>query len=745
MSCDREFSTPTGAGVHILRAHKIGKDDPYPLSPSPVRSYVDPSTSMAPSLQSRRSRRISLVNSPLSGITTSSLQCSTYSSDDHDTFESRYVKPASPRPTKRTSKCPDVLSPINSQLPPPPSSFRGQSDDPAQVLVDLDPGYDDDIPPPSPPRPYPSSSIVSGTVSESLVAFAGCTDLNVEAPTFIPPTLPPSGAMTPLAAISPPDTINLGDSCPSPVMSPSPIPSSGCQPPPATTVAFSGCTDVRNPISPLLSSPSPTPDNTGFIASYQTPSSSSFPTSTPNRTTEMLVEQKIPHIWKHATTILIYKKGDSNVPSNFRPIALMSCIYKLFTSLFAMRVTTFAMTNDLMSAEQKCARPAEGCHEHAFTLQSIVADCKRNQKNCFIAWLDLKNAFGSISHEVIYTTLTHMGFPSSLIDLIKDIYTNASTTVKTSISDETDPIPIHAGVKQGCPISPILFNLSSELLIRSVKSMCIANSTIPFQLHGQPISVLAYADDLVLVSRTRQGLQELLNVVSKAAYVLSLLFRPEKCASISLTCSKREISNVTKYVFQGQDVPCLAKEESYRYLGIPIGLIYDADDMNSITERLIKDLEKLRDSLLTPWQKLDAIRTFIQPGLTYALRACPVTRESLSTYCSKLIQVLRSVCRLPNRSSLSYFFAGKSVGGLGLQDPFDERHVQKIVHTVKILSSTDPLIHEIAHGQLKSVVYRCIHRNPSDDEIDNFLSGSNEGGLNNHASANNSQTLWSCC
>ena len=157
--CDREFSTPTGAGVHILCAHKIGKDDPYPLSPSPVRSYVDPSTSMAPSLRSRRSRRISLVNSPLSGITTSSLQCSTYSSDDHDTFESRYVKPASPRPTKRTSKCPDVLSPINSQLPPPPSSFPGQSDDPAPVLVDLDPGYDDDIPPPSPPcdptHPHP--------------------------------------------------------------------------------------------------------------------------------------------------------------------------------------------------------------------------------------------------------------------------------------------------------------------------------------------------------------------------------------------------------------------------------------------------------------------------------------------------------------------------------------------------------------------------------------------------------------
>ena len=188
--CDREFAKPTGAGVHIQRAHKIGKNDPYPLSPLPVRSYVD-STPMVPSLRSRSSRRISLVNSPLSGITTSPLQSSTYISDDHDTFESRHVKPASPRSTNLLSNGPDVLSPFNSQLPPPPSSFRDQSDDPEPVLIDLDPGYDDDVPPPSPPRPCPSSPSVSGNVSESLVAFAGCTDLNVEAPSFIPPTPPP--------------------------------------------------------------------------------------------------------------------------------------------------------------------------------------------------------------------------------------------------------------------------------------------------------------------------------------------------------------------------------------------------------------------------------------------------------------------------------------------------------------------------------------------------------------------------
>ena len=402
----------------------------------------------------------------------------------------------------------------------------------------------------------------------------------------------------------------------------------------------------------------------------------------------------IPLIWKHATTILSYKKGDSNDPSNFRPIALMSCIYKLFTSLMAVRVSKFAVHNNLMSSEKKSARPSEGCHEHTFMLQSIVADCKRNNKNCFLAWLDLRNAFGSISHEVIYSTLTHMGFPESLVDLIKDIYSNATTTVKTSKSGETDPIEVNAGVKQGCPISPILFNLSSELLIRTIVSKCNENPDIAFKLHGQPISILAYADDLVLISRTREGFQEILDGVSSAANVLKLSFRPDKCSTLSLTCGKNEVSRVSSNLFkvQDQDIPFFTKDESFRYLGVPIGLIYDASDMNSITDKLIKDLEKIRDSLLALWQKLDAIQTFIQPCLTYALRACPVTRQSLVIYCKKLVDVLRSICNLPKRSTVSYFFADKSAGGLGLQDPFHERHIQKVVQTIQILSSKDPLV-----------------------------------------------------
>jgi hypothetical protein len=100
--------------------------------------------------------------------------------------------------------------------------------------------------------------------------------------------------------------------------------------------------------------------------------------------------------------------------------------------------------------------------------------------------------------------------------------------------------------------------------------------------------------------------------------------------------------------------------------------------MLTITSKLISVLTKIRDSLLAPWQKLDAIHTFVQPGLTYALRSCPVTKDALRDYRSKLVEVIKSICHLPKRASSSYFFADRADGGLGFQDPMDERHVQTI-------------------------------------------------------------------
>ena len=154
-------------------------------------------------------------------------------------------------------------------------------------------------------------------------------------------------------------------------------------------------------------------------------------------------------------------------------------------------------------------------------MQSIVKDARNNGKRLSIAWLDLQNAFGNVPYEAIDAPLSHMGIPLELINLIQDLYTNTSSTFQTN-EGVTNLIFILAGVKQGCPLSPILFNLTLELLIRAVLAKANEKAqeqinAIPATIYDIPFSILAYADEIVLVNRSNKGLQQLLDVAGLAA------------------------------------------------------------------------------------------------------------------------------------------------------------------------------------------------------------------------------------
>ena len=199
-------------------------------------------------------------------------------------------------------------------------------------------------------------------------------------------------------------------------------------------------------------------------------------------------------------------------------------------------------------------------------------------------------------------------------------YNNTSSTFQTN-EGVTNSIPILARVKQGCSLSPILFNLTLDLLIRAVVAKAKEKiqdrlNEIPAVIYGIPISILEYADDLVLVSRSVKGLQMLLDKAGLAATILGLIFKPSKCATLTLNCKGgTKVINIDYFV-QNKKIPSLRKEEPCRYLEVPVGIEVEQHEANEICEQLIIDLDRIENSLLVPWQKLDSIRTFLQPRLS---------------------------------------------------------------------------------------------------------------------------------
>jgi len=109
-----------------------------------------------------------------------------------------------------------------------------------------------------------------------------------------------------------------------------------------------------------------------------------------------------------------------------------------------------------------------------------------------VVFVDLSKAFDTVSHNHIIMTLKQKGVDDHIISLITSMYQNVNSRIHLR-NDQSDPTGIHIGVKQGDPMSPILFNLSIDPLLCKLES-----EGSGFQHYVRNITTMAFADDLVL-------------------------------------------------------------------------------------------------------------------------------------------------------------------------------------------------------------------------------------------------------
>ena len=177
-------------------------------------------------------------------------------------------------------------------------------------------------------------------------------------------------------------------------------------------------------------------------------------------------------MWKSSKTVSIYKKGDTKDLSNFRPISLLSTMYKIFSGALSQRITSVAADLGWLSPEQKgFLLGVNGTQEHTQLLAAVVeyATVKKNKSDLSIAFLDLRNAFGSIPHPILSELFHSLPMPDELRNIILNIY--ASNLMNFSIVKEVIAIRPTAGVRQGDALSTIVFNLAAEPLIREAKNV----------------------------------------------------------------------------------------------------------------------------------------------------------------------------------------------------------------------------------------------------------------------------------
>jgi len=433
--------------------------------------------------------------------------------------------------------------------------------------------------------------------------------------------------------------------------------------------------------------------------------------------------QDVPPSWKAGHTVLIYKKGDPAVPGNFRPITLLPTLYKLLSGCLASRLTAFLQRHSILSPQQKGFLPGcEGCLEQSFVVESVFAEAKLRSKGLCTVFLDLQNAFGSVPHAALLTALRAAGAGESFCFLVANVYRGSAVTLRLA-GGPLEPFPLLSGVRQGDPLSPILFDVVMEPLIRAVLAVAPG---LEFSVGETPVSICALADDLAIFAAQPEGMRRLLNAVGTAADSVGLRFRPEKCrASVKRPRSYRGPDEV--FSLAGEPIPQLAATETVQYLGAPQGLAQPRAAVREAATSLERDIHLLSSSLLAPWQKLDALKAFLLPRLSYLCRARKVEKGLLKPIDQAIRNFCRAACYVPMRASTAWLYAPRAYGGLGLTELATDATILRLTQACRMFSSPDPTVRGIARTGLRRAV-ELFGGSSSLEDASVFLSnGSFEG------------------
>ena len=180
--------------------------------------------------------------------------------------------------------------------------------------------------------------------------------------------------------------------------------------------------------------------------------------------------KEIPHTWHVARIAAIFKKGNSRDCANYRPIALLNASYKLFASILFNRLKA-ANVDQSLSPTQFGFRKGSSVN-HALFMARRFIDCalvKKDGKLVALA-LDWSKAFDSIMLESMYFALSRLGVPHDFVSMIKAIYTSRAFFVQCSSHDSSRRVQ-YAGICQGCPLSPFLFIMVMDVLMKDARSI----------------------------------------------------------------------------------------------------------------------------------------------------------------------------------------------------------------------------------------------------------------------------------
>lgn len=273
----------------------------------------------------------------------------------------------------------------------------------------------------------------------------------------------------------------------------------------------------------------------------------------------------------------------------------------------------------------------------------------------------LRKAFDTIPHWASLHALRRFRVDDRLIRYIQNSLSGCATVI-TAGKNRTAPIMIRRGVRQGDPISPLLYNLVLDELFTELFKL---PAGLP--RNNERIMALGYADDILLMSASRVDQQTLVRRSQRFFEGRGMEMSAAKCAHLSVQLvpgRKRSVVSSDARIFVGPTaITCVGAEDSFKYLGFRFRFM-GAEAPSSDSLHIC--LSRLSAALLKPCQKLKILLVYLLPRFYYAYQSPCITGKFLSLTDKMVRKFTKSCLYLPAQTHNAILYADLRGGGLGV-------------------------------------------------------------------------------
>ena len=270
-----------------------------------------------------------------------------------------------------------------------------------------------------------------------------------------------------------------------------------------------------------------------------------------------LHQTKTPKEWKTCYISSLFKKGDRKNLNNYRGISVVSTMSRLWGKLILNRLRTD--TEGVIGEDQSGFIVGRSCVDNLFTLQQLIEKTKSVDQELHITFIDLTKAYDNVPRSNLWQALYDIKVSKHLIKIIQELYTSNIAHVKLD-GKISDPLYPDKGLRQGCSLSPILFNLYVERALRNWKRSCAG---MGIKINNASLYTLSFADDQAIIAQDSYDME----------FMLRRLYTEYEKWGLQVSLQKTEylvINSDVRFEVLIKDDTFVKQVNTFKYLGVTI-------------------------------------------------------------------------------------------------------------------------------------------------------------------------------